>query len=255
MDSMGVPTLGPLAHRSRCCRARHRPAMWRAGSRNGLGCRPRCAARGAGTCWRLRTYASAQLSGRIGFGRGSLATVADLASCPLAQTQDCGLPEAAAAMLARAPERQYDEVIVELADGRPGLVSPTSMFVALTGYCGRQAVTDGLTGLPNRSRLLREFAQPPRLSRRLHYPHDGQLQRRPWCRQCRWSAPSQHSKLSESISTNSASPATTVPVAALYTWCRSSSAVAPTMTGAHCSFRAGTIGRPRRPCTEQALRA
>ena len=65
-------------------------------------------------------------------------------------------------MLARAPERQYDEVIVELADGRPGLVSPTSMFVALTGYCGRQAVTDGLTGLPNRSRLLREFAQPQR---------------------------------------------------------------------------------------------
>ncbi len=65
-------------------------------------------------------------------------------------------------MLARAPERQYDEVIVELADGRPGLVSPTSVFVALAGYCGRQAVTAGLTGLPNRSRLLREFAQPQR---------------------------------------------------------------------------------------------
>ena len=110
----------------------------------------------------LRSHTSTQLSGRLGFGRALLArhSVADLALCPLILARDCSLPEAAAAMLARAPERQYDEVIVELADGRPGLVSPTSVFVALAEHYGRQAATDGLTGLPNRSRLLREFAQP-----------------------------------------------------------------------------------------------
>ena len=102
------------------------------------------------------------MSGRFGFGRALFggAPVADVAVWdPVVIDGGATIQQAAAAVLMRAPEARYDDLVVRLPDRSWGTLSAAAVLEALSRELAERALFDALTGLANRELLLAELAQ------------------------------------------------------------------------------------------------
>ena len=92
------------------------------------------------------------LTGRFGYGRalhGQKPVASMLPVDTLVLTADMSVSEAARRLLDRDPSSRFDDAVIE-GDGAALVIPPAAIFAGLAGNYRQAALTDALTGLPNR---------------------------------------------------------------------------------------------------------